>query len=107
MATASKTATKAKTAAPAKPKTPAAKPAPATKKAAAAAKPKAAARPKAVVKPRTAPAAIDTDRRRHYVEVAAYFIAERRGFMGGCEMEDWVMAESEIDRMLGEGKLSA
>ena len=112
MATAAKTATKAKTskttkttpttkaAAPAK-----AKAAPVTKKAPVAAK--APAKPRAAAKPKATPTAGDVDRRRHYVEVAAYFIAERRGFMGGCEMEDWVMAESEIDRMLAEGKLSA
>ncbi|WIM04531.1 MAG: DUF2934 domain-containing protein [Candidatus Nitricoxidivorans perseverans] len=51
-------------------------------------------------------ARIDPDQRRHYVEVAAYFIAEQRGFLCGCEIEDWVLAENEIERMLREGKLS-
>ena len=49
---------------------------------------------------------IDPDQRQHYVEVAAYYIAERRGFLGGCQVEDWVQAENEIDRLLMEGKLS-
>ena len=31
---------------------------------------------------------------------AAYFIAERQGFEGGCEAY-WLEAEREIDRMLG------
>lgn len=45
------------------------------------------------------------DQRRNYVEVAAYYIAERRGFHGGSEMDDWVRAESEIDRLVREGIL--
>ncbi|MBS3935748.1 MAG: DUF2934 domain-containing protein [Sulfuritalea sp.] len=45
------------------------------------------------------------DQRRYYVEVAAYYIAERRGFRGGSEMDDWVRAEEEIDRLLREGIL--
>lgn len=51
--------------------------------------------------------AIDPDRRRNYVEVAAYYIAERRGFAGGDEAADWLAAEQEIDRLLREKKLSA
>lgn len=50
---------------------------------------------------------VDPEVRRHYVEVAAYYIAERRGFLGGCANEDWVQAELEIDRLLAEKKLSA
>jgi cell division protein FtsN len=49
---------------------------------------------------------IDPDQRHHYVEVAAYYIAERRGFLGGCQAEDWVQAETEIERLLQEGKLT-
>lgn len=49
---------------------------------------------------------VDPDQRRYYIEVAAYYIAERRGFMGGHEAEDWAAAEFEIDRMLLEGKLN-
>jgi hypothetical protein len=45
------------------------------------------------------------DQRRYYVEVAAFYIAERRGFHGGSEMDDWVKAESEIDRLVREGIL--
>jgi len=50
---------------------------------------------------------VDPEVRRHYVEVAAYYIAERRGFLDGCANEDWVQAELEIDRLLAEKKLSA
>lgn len=92
-------------AAPAKPKA-----APKSTAAAAAAKPKPApaakTKPKAAPRPRKAAAKIDPDLRRHYVEVAAYYIAERRGFLDGCETSDWCQAEIEIDRMLTEGLLS-
>ena len=75
---------------------------------------KATLRP-AVAKPPSAPAPatrerrlpeVDADQRLHYVEVAAYYIAERRSFLGGCEAADWAEAEREIDRLLKEGKLS-
>jgi hypothetical protein len=46
------------------------------------------------------------DQRRFYIEVAAYYIAERRGFMDGHEAEDWTAAEGEIDQMLRDGKLN-
>lgn len=49
---------------------------------------------------------VNPDQRRNYIEVAAYYIAERRGFSGGHEAEDWVTAENEIDRLLAEGKLN-
>jgi hypothetical protein len=59
---------------------------------------------------RAAPAkrrhAIPSEQRRHYIEVAAYFIAERHGFMPGRELADWTAAEAEIDRLLAEGRLS-
>lgn len=49
---------------------------------------------------------VNPDQRRNYIEVAAYYIAERRGFSGGHEAEDWATAEIEIDRLLAEGKLN-
>ncbi len=48
---------------------------------------------------------VTAEQRRCYVEVAAYFIAERHGFTPGRAQEDWVSAELEIDRMLAEGRL--
>ena len=34
---------------------------------------------------------------------AAYFIAQRRGFVPGHELEDWLQAENEVDaRLSGE-----
>jgi len=48
---------------------------------------------------------IPAEQRRNYVEMAAYYIAERRGFGPGNLLEDWVQAEAEIDRLLAEGLL--
>ena len=81
---------------------------PATKssKAAAAAASKSRV-PRAVRQRRGAKAAIPTEQRRHYIEVAAYYIAERRGFASGDPMADWSAAEAEIDRLLAEGLLNA
>ena len=82
-----------------------AKPAP---KAVAATKPKPAA-PLAgakAVRPRAKkPANVSAEQRRNYVEVAAFYIAERRGFAAGDPLQDWVQAETEIDRLIAEGLL--
>ncbi|MCX7175633.1 MAG: DUF2934 domain-containing protein [Proteobacteria bacterium] len=48
--------------------------------------------------------AVSEEQRRNYIEVAAYYIAERRGFFGTSALEDWTQAEAEVDRMLREGK---
>ena len=48
---------------------------------------------------------VSPEQRRCYVEVAAYFIAERHGFTPGRDAEDWIAAEAEIDRMIAEGRL--
>ncbi len=44
------------------------------------------------------------EQRRQYIEVAAYHIAENRGFDSGCDLENWLAAEAGIDQMLAEGK---
>jgi hypothetical protein len=113
MATSTKPATPKKSAATpatAAPKKAAAKPA-APKKAVTAPK-KAASPAKAAVKPKTvgraakAKPAASPEQRGNYIEVAAYYIAERRGFAPGDPLEDWAQAEAEIDRLLAEGKLN-
>ena len=43
--------------------------------------------------------------RKHYIEVAAYYIAEQRGFETGGADNDWAQAELEIDRMFDEMRL--
>ena len=87
-------------------------------------KPKPVVKPAPAVKPKPAPkavpkaaaakpararggksAGVPLEQRRHYVEMAAYYIAERRGFAPGDPLEDWVQAEAEIDRLLAEGRL--
>jgi hypothetical protein len=75
-------------------------PAKAPAKAAPAAK-KAAAPAKAGGRKKAAP--ILPAQRNHYVEIAAYYIAERHGFTPGREVADWAEAEAEIDRLLGGG----
>lgn len=46
------------------------------------------------------------DQRLRYVEVAAYYMAERRGFAPGNPAEDWLRAEAEIERLLAAGKIN-
>jgi len=88
---------------------------------------KKAAAPKAPAKPAAKPAApkaakpaakkaagatkgngpaVTPEQRRFYVEVAAYYIAERRGFHGGSQLADWAQAEKEIDALLAAGRIN-
>jgi hypothetical protein len=83
---------------------PVAKAAPAKAPAATTAKPAAPKKEAAAAKPKLTPLA--PDQRRFYVEVAAYYIAERRGFHGESQLNDWIEAENEIDRLLSEGILN-
>lgn len=68
------------------------------------AKPPVAA-PAVVKRTRKARPVLTPEQKRCYIEVAAYYIAERRGFAGGSTLDDWVQAEVEIDRLLREGIL--
>jgi hypothetical protein len=104
--TPAKTATKAATkpavkAAVTTPAKAAVKPAVAAPAKAAPAAKKAAAPAKAGGRKKAAP--ILPAQRNHYVEIAAYYIAERHGFTPGREVADWAEAEAEIDRLLGGG----
>lgn len=45
--------------------------------------------------------AISEEMRQHMIREAAYYRAEHRGFSGAADMEDWLVAEQEIDAMLG------
>jgi hypothetical protein len=81
-------------------------PAAATALAPAPAKP--AAKAKALAKPKAAPAAkakaaLSAEQRNNYVEVAAFYIAERRGFVPGNPADDWIAAEQEVDRLITSG----
>ena len=43
---------------------------------------------------------IDPEQRQAMICDAAYFLSERRGFIRGQELDDWLAAEEEIDRLL-------
>lgn len=75
---------------------------------------KTAAKP-AGAKPRKAPAArrggdkalagpLTPEQRYRYVAEAAFYIAQRRGFVGGDPAQDWLEAEAEIERRLAEAR---
>lgn len=59
----------------------------------------------AATQPDTVNPVIDPEIRYRYIQVAAYYIAERRGFAEGSAEQDWAQAEREIDRLLAENKL--
>lgn len=46
------------------------------------------------------PSVTDAELRCRMVAEAAYYRAEARGFAGGCEEEDWLAAEAEVDGTL-------
>jgi Protein of unknown function (DUF2934) len=49
---------------------------------------------------------IDPDVRRQLVAAEAYFLAERRGFAAGNEVEDWVAAEVAVDSRLQQMRVA-
>lgn len=108
MATAKKTAPKAETSAETTSKVTATVAKKPTKAAAAPkAKPIAAKKPavKTAARKKSASATVTSEQRSNYVEIAAYYIAERRGFTPGDPLADWAEAETEIDRLLATGRL--
>jgi Protein of unknown function (DUF2934) len=46
---------------------------------------------------------VSIETRRAMIAQAAYLRAERRGFTGGGEEEDWLAAEAEVDALLRAG----
>ena len=50
-----------------------------------------------------ADAAVSEETRRRMIEQSAYLRAERRGFTAGGEVEDWLLAEAEVDALLRAG----
>ncbi len=63
---------------------------------------KATAARKSTTTTRNAPrrTQVSEDMRRGMIAQAAYLRAERRGFSGGNEIEDWLAAEAEVDALL-------
>lgn len=45
--------------------------------------------------------------RNRMIAEAAYYLAERRGFAPGYELEDWLEAEAEIDSALEAARIAA
>lgn len=45
-------------------------------------------------------AAVTDEERHRMIASIAYFQAERRGFVPGGELEDWLQAEREVDELL-------
>ncbi|MBB1074063.1 DUF2934 domain-containing protein [Rhodoferax sp. 4810] len=89
---------------------PAAAPVAAPVAAAPAAKPaaKKTSAPKTKMLPSTAPTPVfSAEQRNHYVSIAAFYIAERRGFTLGNPVDDWLAAEAEVDRLLASGHFTA
>ncbi|NCC29698.1 MAG: DUF2934 domain-containing protein [Gammaproteobacteria bacterium] len=50
-----------------------------------------------------APGTPTTEERRKMIEIAAYFLAEHRGFAPGGADADWLRAEQAIDAMIADG----
>lgn len=59
---------------------------------------KAKGKATATVKTFPAKTAATAEERHRMIAEAAYFRAEARGFRGGDPLEDWLLAEAEIDR---------
>jgi hypothetical protein len=55
---------------------------------------------KAEPRPQSGPA-INAQEREMLIARAAYFRAEKRGFVPGSELQDWVEAEAEVLRLTG------
>ena len=60
-------------------------------------KPKRSAKPKAATSPDITP-----EVRRQMIQEAAYLLAEQRGFLQGDPVNDWLVAEKDIDQLLAE-----
>lgn len=46
------------------------------------------------------------EQRREMIAVAAYYLAEQRGFAAGSADTDWLVAERMIDAMIADTQLS-
>ena len=56
-----------------------------------------------VSKASAARAPVSADQRRAMIAEAAYYMAERRGFESGHELEDWLLAESQVESAMPGG----
>lgn len=71
---------------------------------------KSPAKKVAVSKVQASPAAVrpavSAEQRHNYIEVAAFYVAQRRGFAPGNPFDDWAMAEVEVDQLILSGHFS-
>lgn len=67
---------------------------------------KKAAPAKTKVAPVAARPAVTPEQRHNYIEVAAFYVAQRRGFAPGNPLDDWAMAEAEVDQLILSGHFS-
>lgn len=68
---------------------------------------KKAAPAKSSVAPVAARPAVTPEQRHNYIEVAAFYVAQRRGFAPGNPLDDWAMAEREVDHLIASGHFSS
>lgn len=61
-------------------------------------KSKADSKPNSLLKCSASP--VTAEVRRARIAEAAYYIAEQRGFGDGCDVDDWLLAERQIDATL-------
>ena len=47
---------------------------------------------------------IDEETRHRMISEAAYRLYAQRGYVEGFELEDWLQAEAEVDRQLGNNR---
>jgi hypothetical protein len=45
----------------------------------------------------------DPEKREALIRLVAYSFYERRGYVSGQELEDWLLAEMEVDRQAAAG----
>ena len=57
--------------------------------------------------PQSAASGVDPQERRRRIAIAAYLRAEARGFAPGCELDDWLEAERQVDEDIGAAANSA
>jgi len=48
---------------------------------------------------------LESEKRRAMICEAAYYLAERRGFAAGHDLEDWLTAEHQVDTALAKCNL--
>jgi len=56
----------------------------------------------AKTKRKTAATVIDPDTRQKMIQEMAYFNAQQRNFSPGNAMDDWLSAESEVDKIISK-----